>query len=213
MSLDFLIFRQARPATAAVGFIHADLQTVLKFVDAWKVPQGSLKPTRFRANLVDALTRLSPLSGMKTLYIECRNGWTAVFRAEKEFKEGEIAYPCRNIASDGIKATYLYSDDDPDNQRAKNGAVMFSTYKGHATDFLNYARSVCLIAYEGRWSFEQGGEPQSYERLDLYQAKRARDRFSLEVLIEYLRAAGIDPCDPSFFTKECGFVDYPPTMG
>src|SRR5579885_3504656 len=106
---DFLIFRAAIPVTGAVGFIKTDLETLLPFVDQWKTPQGlSAPPVCSTESLDMALTRLFPILPGKTLYVECKNGWTAVFRSENEFKEGEVSKPCRDLGVDGIKATYCY---------------------------------------------------------------------------------------------------------
>ena len=52
-------------------------------------------------------------------------------------------------------------------------------------------RSVVAADDGVTWLFEQAGEPFEFERVDRYQATRVVDRFSREMLDEYLRALGV----------------------
>ena len=51
----------------------------------------------------------------------------------------------------------------------------------------------------GRWVFEQSGEPYPFEKLDAYERSRKRDRFTRELLEEYLQHFGIRPFADDFF--------------
>jgi len=49
------------------------------------------------------------------------------------------------------------------------------------------------------WSFDAFGEPFDFERTDRYQEIRKRDRFTPEMLDDYLRNFGIRAFDESFY--------------
>ena len=52
---------------------------------------------------------------------------------------------------------------------------------------------------ESRWEFEQSGSPLPFEELDAYEARRIKDRLTLERLDRYCRHLGIHPFDPAFY--------------
>ena len=71
----------------------------------------------------------------------------------------------------------------------------------------------------GRWVFHIGGEPQTFENLAAYEAKKVRARFTPEMLDEYLRALGIRASSESFYTVSSSTPAYlventgPPALG
>lgn len=60
---------------------------------------------------------------------------------------------------------------------------------------LRYVRTVQVDCADGRWSWHESGEPLGFEKVDRYSARRKRDRFDRELLLEYLAAFGIWPDD------------------
>jgi len=51
----------------------------------------------------------------------------------------------------------------------------------------------------GRWVFGQSGEPFPFEKLEHYQARRVRDRFTFDMLKDYLRHLGLSPFEEDFY--------------
>jgi hypothetical protein len=51
----------------------------------------------------------------------------------------------------------------------------------------------------GRWVFDECGEPFPFEKLEQYQARRVRDRFTFDMLKEYLLHLGLSPFEESFY--------------
>ena len=49
------------------------------------------------------------------------------------------------------------------------------------------------------WSFDAFGEPFDFEQTKRYQERRKRDRFTPELLDQYLRNFGIAAFDESFY--------------
>lgn len=60
-------------------------------------------------------------------------------------------------------------------------------------------RDISAHCQDGRWSWHTFGEVQSFERPEMYDVRKIRDRFNRPLLIEYLEALGIHADDPSFF--------------
>ena len=60
----------------------------------------------------------------------------------------------------------------------------------------------------GRWIFETSGEPYDFEQIERYAAKRKRDRFTHEMLAEYLAHFGISAFDESFYLSPSECVAY-----
>ena len=57
---------------------------------------------------------------------------------------------------------------------------------------LNYRRSIAALDDGGHWVFEESGERYTFERVERYAARRKRDRFTKNVLCEYLRHFGVE---------------------
>ncbi len=54
----------------------------------------------------------------------------------------------------------------------------------------------------GRWVFDQFGEPFPFEKLEQYQARKVRDRFTFDMLKEYLRHLGLSPFEEDFYLPQ-----------
>ncbi len=76
---------------------------------------------------------------------------------------------------------------------------------------LQYVRTVQVDCADGRWSWHESGEPFAFEKVDRYSARRKRDRFDRELLLEYLAAFGIWPDDLATFGTARLFSGEPTT--
>jgi hypothetical protein len=64
---------------------------------------------------------------------------------------------------------------------------------------LGSRRAVSAINDGGRWTFDQAGDPYEFENVEMYKAKKKRERFTKELMEGYLSHFGIRPFDDSFF--------------
>ncbi|WNG43884.1 hypothetical protein F0U60_07085 [Archangium minus] len=62
--------------------------------------------------------------------------------------------------------------------KGRYGTVIFELYGPQQTDWLNYLRTIYAMNDGGRWVFGQSGEPFPFEKLEQYQARKVRDRFT-----------------------------------
>lgn len=54
-----------------------------------------------------------------------------------------------------------------------------------------YIRSLSDTATDGRWEWYESGKPFEFEATDRYTARRKRDRFDRDLLLDYLEHLGI----------------------
>ncbi len=96
-----------------------------------------------------------------------------------------------------------------DERVMNNGAVRFELWGPERTDWLNLERSVGVIGDQGKWTFEASGEPLPFEKPEKYKTKRIVDRFTPEMLEEYMAALGIRLFDPDFYGHEGMLINLP----
>jgi hypothetical protein len=65
---------------------------------------------------------------------------------------------------------------------------------------LGYRRSIAAVKDGRRWVFEQSGVPFPFERVEQYAMPRKRDRFTADLLIQYLSHFGLAPLSDSFYS-------------
>jgi hypothetical protein len=63
----------------------------------------------------------------------------------------------------------------------------------------NSVRAIYAANDGGRWVFGHSGEPFPFEKLEQYQAHRVWDRFTFEMLKDYLRHLGLAPFEEDFY--------------
>src|SRR5436190_18057383 len=57
---------------------------------------------------------------------------------------------------------------------------------------LGYRRSICALNGGGRWIFEEFGDRYPFEQPERYSLRRKRDRFTREMIRDYLRHFGVE---------------------
>ena len=63
----------------------------------------------------------------------------------------------------------------------------------------NSLRALSASNDGGRWVFDESGEPFAFEKPEHYKARRVRDRFTFELLKEYLGHLGLSPFQEDFY--------------
>src|SRR6185503_4911179 len=78
---------------------------------------------------------------------------------------------------------------------------MLEVFSPHQTG-PRYLRALGASNDGGRWVFDASGEPFPFEKLEQYQARRVRDRFTFDMLKEYLHHLGLSPFEEGFYLPE-----------
>jgi hypothetical protein len=198
------------PVTSELGFLETDAAHAARSFAAWQeglmAPRGiavGLRPVS--GTLDQVLSALLPLTSPESrrdLFIPTRSSWTAYIEngwggtdAASVMRHMARTLSCRGLRVVAVPNTYRKGE-------GRYGAVMLEVYGPHQTSWLNYLRAVSVSNDGGRWVFDQFGEPFPFEKLEQYQARRVRDRFTFDMLKEYLHHLGLSPFEEDFYLPE-----------
>ena len=193
------------PITSEIGFLECDVTTAAVAFQKWQHPIQSGRGVRLSrgeivGNLPSRLDSLLPLTSHEArrfLFSPTKSSWTAYFdcgwRGTDAFTT--VSHLCTTIGCRGVRGVSVPHTIKKAVGRevGRSGATMFELYlpDANSCSFLNIRRSISA-AYDGRWTFDANGEPPlDFEQLERYNARQIRDRFTPEMLDEYLRSFGI----------------------
>ena len=188
------------PVTRDYGLILAPLREVVRDFLEWQASLGLEYASReITENLATALEALTPLSaGMRRrLFLTTASEWVASFQSGIN---GSDPFPATSYLSAQMGVVGMRVCSAPDESMWP--ATIWEVYAPESLGGrppLHYRRSICSMNDGGRWIFEQSGDPYDFENLDAYERPRKRDRFTHELLVEYLRHLNVDPFMDDFF--------------
>ncbi len=198
------------PVTSEMGFLEAHAEAAARAFAAWQrgllEPEGvSVEVRTVLGSLEQVFSTLLPLTDserQRHLFIPTRSPWAAyvdnAYRgtdASSVMRYMARALGCRSMRVLAVPHTLR-------KEKGRYGAVMLAVYGPHQTAWLNYVRSLGALNDGGRWVFDQFGEPFPFEKLEQYQARRVRDRFTFDMLKEYLSHLGLSPFEEGFYLPE-----------
>jgi hypothetical protein len=202
------------PITSAIGFLEIGLEAAGDALLTWRRHlYGEATLAELREPLTDALHRLEPLTvGVRPreLLGATAGPWTAYFDCGAHGGDpvSTIGYLCRVIGCRGVVAVSIPDTAGTKDERpGRYGAVQFELYGPDMTEFLNYIRTVSAVNDGGRWRFDASGEVQVFENLDAYRRRRKRDRFTSDMLAEYLASLGLRAFDEEFYEPRAVLVE------
>ncbi|HZH17330.1 MAG TPA: hypothetical protein VE057_23445 [Archangium sp.] len=198
------------PTTSELGFLETDAEHAARAFAAWQ--EGLLAPRGMSVGvhpvsgpLEQALSALLPLTSpeaLRQLFIPTRSHWTGYVENARGGTDAASAmsYMAETLGCRGMRVVAVPHTLRKD--RGRYGAVMFELYGPQRTDWLNYLRTLYAANDGGRWVFGQSGEPFPFEKLEQYQARRVRDRFTFDMLKEYLHHLGLSPFEEDFYLPQ-----------
>ena len=198
------------PVTSELGFLETDAEHAARAFAAWQggllAPRGiAVGVSPVPGTLEQTLSTLLPLNDAERrrhLFIPTRSPWTAYIDNGWQGTDAASAmsYMARTLGCRGMRVVAVPHTLRKD--KGRYGAVMFELYGPRQTDWLNYLRTLYVSNDGGRWVFGQSGEPFPFEKLDRYQARKVRDRFTFEMLEEYLHHLGLSPFQEDFYLPQ-----------
>ncbi len=198
------------PITSEMGFLETHAEHAARAFTAWQAgleaPRGIAVGARpLSGSLEQALSTLLPMTSPETrreLFIPTRSPWTAYVENGWGGTDAAspMAYMARTLGCRGLRVVAVPHTLRKD--KGRYGAVMLEVYGPHQTAFLNYVRALGASNDGGRWVFDQSGEPFPFEKVERYQARRVRDRFTFDMLEEYLHHLGLSPFAEDFYLPE-----------
>jgi hypothetical protein len=188
------------PVTHDYGLIRAPLRDVVRELLAWHDSIDIHYAQRqVTAGFSAALDALAPLSQSKRrrLFVATPSEWVACFQSGIQ---GSDPFPAMSFLAKRMNVLGMrVCCTSPD--ATWPGAI----WEVYAPESLGgrgpsgYRRSICALNDGGRWDFHQSGEPYPFEVLSAYAKRRRRDRFTREMLIDYVAHFGVRPFADDFF--------------
>ena len=196
------------PVTSEMGFLEAGAEHAARAFAAWQaglfVSRGITVevrsvPVGFLEQAFSSLLPLTDAERRRYLFIPTRSPWTAYVDNGWRGTDvmGPVSYMAQVLGCRGLRVAAVPNTLRKD--KGRYGIVALSVYGPHRTAWLNYVRTLGASNDGGRWVFDQSGEPFPFEKLEQYQARRVRDRFTFDMLKDYLLHLGLSPFEEDFY--------------
>ncbi len=197
------------PVTSEMGFLELGAEQAAQAFATWQ--RGLLTSRGFTVEVLpvsgtleQVLSSLLPLTSgerqRRYLFIPTRSAWTAY--VESGWTGTDAASPM-SVMARRLSIRCLRVVAVPHTLRGdqgRYGAVMLDVFGPEQPGKISNTVRVVEAANDGgRWVFEQSGEPFPFEQVEQYQARRVRDRFTFEMLKDYLRHLGLAPFEEDFY--------------
>ena len=198
------------PVTSEMGFLETDAEHAARSFAAWH--RGLMERRGIAVavhpivgTLEQVLSALLPITtpeARRDLFIPTRSPWTAYVENGWGGTDASsaMAYMARTLGCRGLRVVavpHTYRKGE-----GRYGSVMLEVYGPHQTAWINTVRVVSASNDGGPWVFHQFGEPFPFENLAQYQARRVRDRFTFDMLKDYLHHLGLSPFEESFYLPD-----------
>jgi len=199
------------PVTSEMGFLEARAEHAVRVFAEWQrelmtPPSITVEIHPVSGTLEQVLSSLLPLNSAELrrhVFMPMRSTWTAHLDNQWTGTDAMSAMSvmarrvgCRSLRVVAVPHTYRKG-------QGRYGAVMLEMYGPHRNArHNNYVRALGASNDGGRWVFDQSGDPFPFEKVEQYQARRVRDRFTFEMLKDYLRHLGLSPFEEDFYLPE-----------
>lgn len=186
------------PTTGEIGFLEAAQASVVDAFIEWRSKLAQMPVRRvIEGGLADGIRSLLPLTTVdrrRWVFFEL-GPWTAFFdNGARGTDAGPVAsYLAKTM---GCRASRAVGVPDGD---GRYGATILELYGPERTEFLNYVRAISASNDGGRWRFDTSGTPQAFEDEAAYERRRIKDRFTPQMLSDYLRVMGINAFEPEAY--------------
>ena len=180
------------PVTHDFGLIQAPIERVLAELLNWHASLGiKYARTEIASSLADALASLLPLAAsmMRRLFVATSSDWVACFQ---NGIQGSDPFPAMSYLAKRMGVFAMRVCCTPDH--AKYPATIWEVYAPESLGGcpLGCRRSLGAANDGGRWEFYESGERYPFEQIKRYAERRKRDRFTGDMLRDYLRHFGIE---------------------
>jgi hypothetical protein len=198
------------PVTSEMGFLETNVANASRAFSEWQggllAPRSVVVAVRpVSGTLEQVLSALLPLTSpepRRHLFVPTGSAWTAYVENARGGTDAAsvMRYMARTLGCRSMRVVAVPNTVRKD--KGRYGAVMLEVYGPHQTAWLNCVRAVSASNDGGRWVFDQFGEPFPFERVERYQARRVKDRFTFDMLEEYLRHLGLSPFEEDYYLPQ-----------
>lgn len=186
------------PIGWSVGWIELPKDDVLSALLAWRRKLG-------QAPALDQVTepwpaclgRLDPLEAQWTTELVVAHGpdWTCYLNNDSG---GGDPFPAMGYLSRNLGRRAVIAVHQP-RIPVGHASTQFQLFGPDGEPPLMYLRTLAANAEDGRWSWDEYGVPQPYEKPERYTRRLIRERLDRALLVEYLAALGIPADDDTSY--------------
>jgi hypothetical protein len=186
-----LLGGSASPIGWSVQFLDADFESALQTHTNWRRALGHHVEVRARRPFPETVYDLLPLEAPWTreLFIPCGQ-WTAYLN---NFFNGGDSTASAVVTAWSLGVRHVMAEHAPVYGPGHAATQLWLSGPTGEPPLMSI-RTVGAVATEGRWQWVESGQPQPFEDLSRYGARRKRDRLDRALLVQYLEAIGI-PAD------------------
>jgi hypothetical protein len=198
-----LLSDRMTPITNEIVFVDLPFDQALDAYLEWQRPiwrtKAELTTTIVHGDLESILHALEPMRTIqnnRTALIPTAANWTAFF--ENRDVGPDLVSTMRVLAKQTGRQTLMISVT----LTSINGVPRQTTMLDMTQFVLTRPTMRFLRAWindTSRWRWDVSGEVQPFERPELYQKRRIRDRLTIETMTEYAAALGLRPFDADFY--------------
>ena len=192
----FLFDGKYAPLTDGMAFIDAPIEEVIKAfyrrVEDITFPDKNTCQQKHEGSFEELLLKTLPFKyPRKEIFFETKNKWTGFYQNIWRTQIDQAALIGKHANAQVVGAEAWISDHG----RKVNGwgGGAFYLFKGY-----DLVRHLMLSNQDG-WEFDNFGKPFSFEDVEKYKEKFARNRFTPEMLDKYLKEFGIDFFNEDFY--------------
>lgn len=189
------------PVTNDFGLIEADPNKVADEMQKWWKEIGyRLRVKRKQAGLEELLCQLEPLNHVlnKTLLVASKYKWTAVYR---NGFNGSDPSSIMSVLSKRMQVRAMRVCSTPSNAVFPATAWVVYDPRNNKDPYGVCRRAIAAINDGGRWVFEQFGQPFEFENTAAFTARRKKDRFTHEILMQNLSHFGVHDLGDALFQR------------
>ncbi len=201
------------PITSEIEFLECDAKVAVDAFQEWQFPIQSRRGVRLDrrevsgdfTTKIECLLPLTSVERRRFLFLPTASSWAAYLDSGWQGTDvSTVSFLSRKLGCRAIRAVSIPDTirKTPSGEVGRYGATILEIYAADSRgcSFLNVRRSISAVNDGGRWRFDASGEPPlDFEQLDRYKARQVRDRFTPEMLDDYLRNFGIGFFAPDFY--------------
>lgn len=193
------VFEKWSPVTSDFGLIQSSVEQAADAYQKWFAESGTnLLRKKLAGRLEESFDALLPLTNAKNrrVFNPTNCGWVAFF--QNGILGSDPSFNMMKLAQRLGVYTMRICRSPPE---ARYPSLIWEVFAPEKLGGTKYGRRRSIAASNdgGRWVFEVSGVPFDFERLEQYTARLKRDRFTADLLEEYLRHFGIPKIGDDLF--------------
>lgn len=175
------------PTTSEIGFIELPVaETAAAFRKRMRVvPMRETHHTGPQKDVLNELLPLTSVESVRRVFVQTASRWTAYF--DSGWRGTDCSTTVANLAENRCMGMRAATDEFGN---------IWTVYGSNGVDVRHISATE---EAPGEWEFRQEGEPFPFEEVARYKKRRIRDRFPVELLVEYLKPFEIDLFNADFY--------------